>query len=68
MTEVTKDKLIHLAAKARLPEKLVIGAARETVDRFKTVWEAEKANLLLAMEVREAVDKPAPGIPIYSDL
>lgn len=68
MAEVSKDELIHLAAKARLPEKLVIDVARETVNRFKDVWAAEKDNLPLAKDVRESVDAHAPKIPIYSGL
>ena len=68
MAEVTKDELIHLAAKARLPEKLVIEVARETVGRFKEVWAIEKTNLPLAKNVRDGVDAHAPNIPIYNDL
>jgi len=30
--EFSEDKLSHLAAKARLPEKLVLDTARETVE------------------------------------
>lgn len=66
MAEVTKDELIHLAAKARLPEKLVIDVARETVNRFKDVWAAEKSNLPLAKDVLNRVDAHAPSIPIYN--
>jgi len=68
MAEVTKDELVHLAAKAKLPEKLVVDVARETIDRFKQVWAAERTNLPLAKDVRDGVDAHAPRIPIYADL
>ena len=39
---LTSDELIHLAAKAALPEKVVLDAARETVALFHQHWAAEK--------------------------
>jgi serine/threonine-protein kinase HipA len=47
MAELSKDELTHLAAKAKISEKLVIDTAAETVKRFKQVWAGEKANLPL---------------------
>ncbi|ESQ92814.1 type II toxin-antitoxin system HipA family toxin [Asticcacaulis benevestitus] len=66
MADVTMDELAHLAAKARLPEKLVLDVTRETVDRFKQVWTAEKNNLPLGKDVRDAVDAHALNMPIYN--
>jgi hypothetical protein len=60
MAELSVDELKHLAAGARLSEKLVLDVARETVDRFKHAWAAEKTNLPLARDVVEAVDAFAP--------
>jgi len=68
MAEVTKDELVHFAAKARLPEKLVLEVGRETVSRFKEVWASEKSNLPLAKDIRDSVDAHAPNIPIYTAL
>lgn len=68
MAEVTRDELVHLAAKALLPEKLVIDTAKETVARFKEIWMAEKTNLPLARNVVDAVNAHAPSIPIYREL
>lgn len=65
MAELSVDELKHLAAGARLSEKLVLDVARETVDRFKHAWAAGKANLPLARDVVEAVDAFAPSIPFY---
>jgi serine/threonine-protein kinase HipA len=68
MNEVSKDELAHLAAKALLPEKLVLDTAAETVGRFKEVWAAEKANLPLTKKVIDAVEAHAATIPLYKDL
>ena len=63
-TEYSEDELSHLAAKARLPEKLVLDTARETVALFHQHWHAEKANLPLAAEVVRAVETHLKTIPI----
>ena len=55
-TEYSEDELSHLAAKARLPERLVLDTARETVALFHQHWHAEKANLPLSAEVVRAVE------------
>ena len=68
MAELTVDELRHLAAKAALPEKLIIDAAQETVQRFQDLWRKEKNNFPLAKSVLEAVDRHAPTIPIYKEL
>ena len=38
----SQNELSHLANKARLPEKLVLDVAMETVAKFHEVWRAEK--------------------------
>jgi serine/threonine-protein kinase HipA len=68
MTEFTKDELTHLAAKAKVSEKLVIDTAAETVQRFREVWADQKANLPLEQKVVGIVDNHAASIPIYSEL
>lgn len=60
----TEDELAHLAAKALLPEKLVLETARETVARFHQHWQAEKANLPLSAEAIRAIDGHLETIPI----
>lgn len=62
--EYTEDELAHLAAGARLPEKLVLDTARETVALFHQHWQAEKANLPLTADVIEAIDAHLETIPI----
>jgi len=58
------DELVHLAAKARLPEKLVLDTARETVERFHDVWGKEKANLALTNDVINAIEEHFKKLPI----
>jgi serine/threonine-protein kinase HipA len=60
----TKDELSHLAGKARLPEKLVLDTARETVALFYQHWQAEKANLPLSADVIQALESHLATIPL----
>ena len=62
--DFTMDELSHLAAKARLPEKLVLDTASETVELFHEKWQSEKTNLALNSDVIEAIDKHLEEIPI----
>lgn len=68
MAEFSKDELTHLAAKAKISEKLVIDTAVETVQRFKQVWADKKTKLPLEKKVVEMVDAHAASIPIYKEL
>lgn len=58
------DELSHLAAKARLSEKLVLDTAQETVDLFQQVWRTEKTHLPLADNVVKAIEGHLETIPI----
>ena len=60
----SEDELSHLAAKARLPGKLVLDTARETVALFHQYWKSEKAHLPLADTVIDAVEKHLETVPI----
>jgi serine/threonine-protein kinase HipA len=62
--EFSEDELSHLAAKAMLPEKLVLDAARETVALFHQYWQAEKENLPLSQSVIEAIERHVKKVPI----
>jgi len=64
MTELTTDELSHLAAKAKLPEKLVIDTALETVEKFNSVWKKEKYHLTISNEVVKIIDKHIKTIPL----
>ncbi len=50
-------ELEAIAGRARLPSHLVISTAKETVERFDTLWEQEKTHLPFSGEVIAAIDK-----------
>ena len=60
----SKDELSHLAAKAGLSEKLVLGTAHETVARFHEHWQAEKGNLPLTADAAKAIEAHLRTVPI----
>ncbi|MBI1731663.1 MAG: HipA domain-containing protein [Gammaproteobacteria bacterium] len=64
MDEFTEEELVYLAAKARLPEKLVVDTARETVTRFHEIWAAERKNLELPIHTVDTIDKHIKRLPI----
>lgn len=62
--EITGDELTHLAAKAALPEKLVMDTARETVERFHEKWQSEKHDMPMTAEVRAVIDAHIKTVPL----
>lgn len=62
--DFSEDELSHLAAKAALPEKLVLETAHETVALFHQRWNAEKANLPMSNEVRAVIEAHLKTVPI----
>ena len=60
----SEDELSHLAAKALLPEKLVLDTVRETVALFYHYWNAEKANLPLPGNAVKAIEDHLKIIPL----
>jgi serine/threonine-protein kinase HipA len=62
--EFTLDELAHLAARAMLPEKLVLDTARETVALFHQNWQAEKANLPLHADIIKTIEAHVRTIPL----
>jgi serine/threonine-protein kinase HipA len=56
MSEFSFDELRYLAAKARLPEKLVIATAAETLTRFRDEWQAAKKDLPMGPHVAGAIE------------
>ena len=63
-SEFSEDELAHLAAKALLPEKLVLDVARETVALFHQHWRGERRHLPLAAEATQAIAAHLQTIPI----
>lgn len=60
----SEDEISHLAAKALLPEKLVLDTVRETVASFYHYWNAEKANLPLPGNAVKAIEDHLKIIPL----
>lgn len=58
------DELAHLAAKAGLPERLLIAIARETVARFRDVWAKERGHLPFHAEIARVVDGQLEIVPL----
>jgi serine/threonine-protein kinase HipA len=64
MTDLSRDELAYLAAKARLPEKLVLDTAADTVTRFHEVWGQQKSHLGLPARTVEIIESHATRIPL----
>jgi len=63
-SDFTLDELSHLAAKAMLPEKLVLDTAKQTVAGFHETWAKEKAHLPLSKMMIEAIETHLRNIPL----
>ncbi|MFC3120331.1 type II toxin-antitoxin system HipA family toxin [Agaribacter flavus] len=63
-SDFTYDELLHLAAKAMLPEKLVLDTAKQAVEGFYEVWAKEKTHLLLTKGTIDAIDKHLRDVPL----
>jgi serine/threonine-protein kinase HipA len=64
-TQEIADRLRE-AREAKLPRKLVLDTARETVALFMERWETEKANLPMHKDVAEAIGKHLATLPIVT--
>ncbi len=64
MDEFTLDELAHLAAKAKLPQKLVLDTASETVERFHDAWKKEKTNLALSKDLIAVIETHLGNLPL----
>ncbi len=62
--ELTLDELAHMANRAKLAEQPVLDVARETVQRFREVWEQERAHLPLSRDVIAAVERQLKWVPL----
>jgi len=63
-SDFSLEELSHLAAKAMLPEKLVLDTARQTIENFSEVWEKEKAHLPLTPSVVSAIETHWRNLPL----
>jgi len=66
--ELSVDLLSYLSAKAKLPERLVINTARQTVQKFLEVWEKEKTHLLLRNDNIQIIERHFNGILLVKEV
>lgn len=64
--DLSLDGLSYFAAKAQLPEKIVLDTARETVETFHEVWNKEKSSLL-SSDLVQTIDKHIRSIPLAQE-
>ena len=62
--EYDEDELAHLAARSRLPQKVVLDTARLTAEAFLDLWRAEKAHLPLSAAAVRAIDAQLRLVPL----
>ena len=65
--DFSADELSHFAAKAALPEKLVLDTARETAATFREQWLAMKHHLPIGNDVVAAIDTHLLRVPIANE-
>lgn len=62
-----EDEMSHLAAKAALPEKMVLDVARETASDFASLWQREKDAMPMLDDVRASIDELLPTLPLMKE-
>ncbi len=67
-TALDFDEFSHLSAKAALPEKMVVEAAREISADFLRLWKQEKQHLPMFDDARKAIDELLPRTPLARGL
>lgn len=68
MTDLSLNELARFAAKARLPERLVLETAKETVRRFLEVWHRPETTEQMEESVRIPIQHLLKDIPLVRDL
>ena len=61
---LTEDELTYLAAKAGLPERLVLATARATVEAFRAIWAEARGQLTLHGEIAAVIDRQLLIVPL----
>jgi serine/threonine-protein kinase HipA len=67
-TDVTISELKYFAARAGLPERLVLASARDVIQRFHEVWTREKEHLPLTRHVRDVIEQHLKTIPLIDQI
>jgi serine/threonine-protein kinase HipA len=68
MTELSLDQLRYLAAKARLPEKLVLDTAKDTVVRFMDAWQGGCGDLGNGTNIAGPINALLARIPLVGEV
>jgi serine/threonine-protein kinase HipA len=66
--DVTIAELKYFAARAGLPERLVLDSARNVIHRFHEVWTQEKEHLPLTRHVRDVIEQHLKTIPLIDQI
>lgn len=64
--DLTVAAFTHFAGKARLPERPVLSAVRDTAGRFRDEWPAAKRELPVTERVAQAIDAHLVALPLAS--
>lgn len=65
--EIGSDQLAHFAARAGLPETMVLAVARDTVERFHDAWRNYRPNLPLPDDIAKSIDAHVAKIPLANE-
>jgi serine/threonine-protein kinase HipA len=66
--DLSTEELRYFAAKAQLPETIVLDVARRTVRRFREVWAREKSHLELAASTMDLIEKHIRATPLAREI
>lgn len=67
ITDLSLDQLAYLAGKARIPEKLVLRTAKETVVRFMDLWHGENDIQSISPKTVGPVNELLGRIPLVKE-
>ena len=63
-SDVTWDELKHFSNKLRIPERIVIDTAKETLDLFYQHWHLDKKNLMLSNSLIDRIENHLKTVPL----
>ena len=64
---LTQASFISFAAKAKLPETIVMTAVKETISQFYDLWPEVQKDLPIEKRVAEAIEEHLKTIPLAQD-
>lgn len=68
MADLSLDQLSYFAGKARLPEKLVLNTAKETVERFMTIWQQQISSTDNPVKMEAIISEHLKTIPLVNEV